>query len=45
MFALDPPENLMVVVVSIKTSEHQDVSSMSCTGVCNLFAPKIKIDR
>jgi len=41
MFALDPPENLMVVVVSIRTSEHQDVSLMNCTGVCNLLAPKM----
>jgi len=41
MFALDPPENLMVVVANTRTSEHQGVSLMNCTGVCSLFAPKM----
>jgi len=41
MFTLDPQENLMVVVANTRTSEHQGVSLMNCTGVCNLFAAKM----
>lgn len=45
MFALDPPKNLMVAEVSIRTSEHQDGSSMNCTGVYNLLARKTHIEK
>lgn len=45
MFALDPPKNLLVVVVNIRTSEHQDESLVNCTGVCSLHVQKMHIER